>query len=104
MKHSKLLFGFLAVLGTVFLAMFFVILRIAIWVPFEMFEFWVFSSLLVCFITNGIIGTVGICSVGRRYFKDNQKFLPAVLLVQSLLTISLLYMSLILPLSRVYFP
>jgi hypothetical protein len=103
MKHSKLIFGFITFIGIVFLALFFVILRIAIWVPFEMFELWVFSSLLVCFTTNGIIGTVGICGVGRRYFKDNQKFVSAILFVQSSLTIALLYMSLILPLSRLCF-
>ncbi len=102
MKHPKLVNGFVAVLGIVLLTIFFLILRTLFGVPFGMFELWVFSSLLVCFVINGIIGTAGILGVGRRYFKDNQKFVPAVLLIQSSLTIILLYMSLVLPLSRVY--
>ena len=79
MKHTKLLYGFIAVLGIIFLAVFF---------PWPMFLFPIFFRFDFTIIFNAtmqglitsffsIVGTVfliaGICGITSSHFKDSKK-------------------------------
>jgi hypothetical protein len=102
MKDSGLLFGFISVFGLVSLAVFFVILYWSNSFFSEPFYVLGFGLMLAFFIINGLISIAGICGVGRRYLRDNQRFVPASLFVQSFLTFILLYLALIFPFTHQY--
>jgi len=76
MKHSKLLYGFITVLGIVFLTTFLTILYLSV-DGSEMLHLLQTTRLmgdfvLFCLFGGTVFLTVGICGVERQYFKNNR--------------------------------
>ena len=94
-KHSRLLFGFIAVLGTIFVTAFFTIiywsrtysekiLIVEALIPLPYQNYFMLFSI----IGGTIFLTVGVLGIGRQYFKNhsNAFFLTAVLVPMLMLT------------------
>jgi len=78
-KHTRLLYGFIAVLGIIFLTLFFPLPMFLgsmfFWFGFAIFSDAVMEGLIICFFS--IVGTVfltaGICGIAIPFFKNSQK-------------------------------
>ena len=79
MKHTKLLYGFIVILGIIFLAVFLPLPMfrgpIFFWFGLTIFFNAAMDGLIVCFfsIVGAVFLTAGTCGIANPYLKNNQK-------------------------------
>ena len=76
MKHSRLLFGFMTVLGIALLSIFFTVtadgaIYIYIWGLLSSIQHLFTFFGWFCLLGGTVLLTAGICGIGRQYFRDD---------------------------------